>query len=135
MIFVDTSAWYAITVPTDPRHAVILSWYRSNSLPIVTTDYVVDETLTLLRARGEFDRAVVFGRQVFDLVSVPLRYLDRSELRRAWEIFRDQPLRRWSFTDCTSKAVIEQMHIKQVLTFDHHFQEFGGLTIMPNGRP
>jgi predicted nucleic acid-binding protein len=132
MVFVDTSAWYAMSVRADPAHAVTLSWYQSNRFPIVTTDYVVDETLTLLRARGEFDRAVLFGRRFFDLAELPIRYVDRSELRSAWETFRDQPFRRWSFTDCTSKAVIERMHIKYVLTFDRHFGEFGGLTIVPN---
>jgi uncharacterized protein len=131
MVFVDTSAWYAIAVPTDPGHAAVLSWYRSNRLPIVTTDFVVDETLTLLRARGESDRAIMFGRRFFDLAELPIRYVDRSELRWAWEIFRDQPLRRWSFTDCTSRAVIERMHIKYALTFDRHFAEFGGLTLVP----
>jgi predicted nucleic acid-binding protein len=135
MVFVDTSAWFAISVPRDPAHLATLSWYRSNRLPVVTTDYVVDETLTLLRSRGEFERAMIFGRRFFDLAELPIRYVDRSELRRAWDIFRDHPLRGWSFTDCTSRAVIERMHIKYVLTFDHHFREFGGLTVIPNGKP
>src|SRR5215204_4237754 len=121
MVFVDTGCWYAFTVPTDPGHSAVASWLRSNRLGVVTTDFVVDETLTLLRARGESDRAVTFGRRFFDLAEIAIRYVDGSELRRAWEIFRDQPLRQWSFTDCTSKAVIERMHIKHVLTFGHHF--------------
>ena len=61
--------------------------------------------------------------------------MDRSDIRRAWEHFRGAPLRDWSFTDCTSRAVIERLHIKHVLTFDHHFREFGGLTIVPDGQP
>jgi len=134
MVFVDTSAWYAFSVPTDPAHSVVLSWLRSNRRAIVTTDYVVDETLTLLRARGELERAVSFGRRSFDLEELPIRYVNRAEVLRAWELFRDQPLRRWSFTDCTSKAVIDSMHIKHVLTLDHHFKEFGGLTILPDGQ-
>ena len=39
--------------------------------------------------------------------------------------------RQWSFTDCTSRAVIERLHLKRVLTLDHHFREFGALEVIP----
>jgi predicted nucleic acid-binding protein len=131
MVFIDTSAWYASVVPSDPRHSDILAWYRANRLPLVTTDYVIDETLTLLRARGEPTRAVMLGRRFFDLDEGSVHYLERSDLRRAWELFRDHLSRGWSFTDCTSMAVIERLHIKHALTLDRHFSEFGGLTVVP----
>ncbi len=59
MIFVDTSAWYASVVPSDPNHAAAAAWLKENRLPLLTTDYVVDEILTLLkmRGRGEADAA------------------------------------------------------------------------------
>lgn len=129
--FVDTGVWYASVVPSDPRHAAVLDWFRRNNWPLLTTDYVIDETLTLLRARGERQRAVVLGRHFLDLNGVSIHFIDRTDLRRAWEAFRDQPEREWSFTDCTSKAVIERLHVKQALTFDHHFAEFGPLTLVP----
>ena len=131
MVFVDTSAWYASTVPSDPFHARILAWHRANQVALVTTDYVIDETLTLLRARGELARAVQFGRRFFDLAELPFRQVDKLDLRRAWEFFRDHPHRGRRFTDCTSRAVIERLHIKQALTFDHHFREFDGLAVVP----
>jgi predicted nucleic acid-binding protein len=53
MIFVDTGAWYASLVPTDPDHTTAAQWLATNRSPLLTTDYVVDETLTLLRSRGE----------------------------------------------------------------------------------
>jgi len=51
MIFVDTGAWYASLVPTDPDHTKAVQWLAGNDSPLLTTDYVIDETLTLLRAR------------------------------------------------------------------------------------
>jgi uncharacterized protein len=131
MTFVDTGGWYAIMVSTEPRHRKVLDWLNASSGPLITTDYVIDETLTLLRSRGEATRAVRFGRRIFDLSSHRVHYLRPDEIRRAWEVFRDQPEREWSFTDCTSKVVIERLHIKQALTFDHHFTEFGTLTLIP----
>jgi predicted nucleic acid-binding protein len=52
-IFVDTGAWFASIVPADPHHRRIVEFLHRNSLPLITSDYVIDETLTLLRARGE----------------------------------------------------------------------------------
>ena len=130
MTFVDTGAWFATMVPTDPRHRQVIGWVKASSGPLVTTEYVIDETLTFLRSRGHAVRAVRFGRQVLDLSAYAVHY-QRDELRLAWELFRDQPQRKWSFTDCTSMTVIERLHIKQVLTFDHHFGEFGALTLVP----
>jgi uncharacterized protein len=62
MIFVDTGAWYASLVPTDPDHTRAVQWLAQNHSPLVTTDYVIDETLTLLRARGERTRALALGK-------------------------------------------------------------------------
>ena len=47
MIFVDTGVWYSLLVPTDPNHQKTAKWFDSVAQPIVTSDYVVDETLTL----------------------------------------------------------------------------------------
>jgi predicted nucleic acid-binding protein len=66
MIFVDTSAWFAAVVPTDSDHPHATRWLAANSEQLLTTDYVIDETLTLLRARGERQRAKVLGKQFFE---------------------------------------------------------------------
>jgi len=66
MIFVDTSAWFAAIVPTDPDHANAARWLTANSQALITTDYIVDETLTLLRARGERQRARLLGERFFE---------------------------------------------------------------------
>jgi hypothetical protein len=129
--FVDSGAWYAIFVPADPQHQKITSWLRANPVPLFTSDYVVDETLTLFRARGQHLRAIEFGRSAFDLNTIAVHFLELSDLRRAWEVFRALPARNWSFTDCTSKAIIEKFHTHRALTFDKHFTEFAALEILP----
>ena len=50
-----------------------------------------------------------------------------SDFRDAWTLFRDNPGRSWSFTDCTSKIVMERLHVRRALSFDEHFKQFGGL--------
>jgi predicted nucleic acid-binding protein len=128
--FVDTSVWYASVVPTDPRHLAVTSWLRANNPPIITTDFVIDETLTLLRMRGQRSRAIVIGKRFFDLREVPIHHVGAADLSRAWEIFVQNPDRDWSFTDCTSRAVMERLHIKRALSLDNHFAEFG-IAVVP----
>jgi hypothetical protein len=64
MVFVDTSAWFASVVPDDPDHAAAIKWLRENERLLITTDYVVDEILTLLRARGQNRRAAALGSRL-----------------------------------------------------------------------
>ena len=129
-IFVDTGAWFASVIPSDPNHSKVLAFLQHNPLPLVTTDYVVDETLTLLRARGEAMKAVAFGRQLLDLQLANVVHTTPQIFSKAWELFRDQPTRGWSFTDCTSKVVMDELHIKRALFLDQHFREFAAIDVL-----
>ena len=50
-VFVDTSAWYAVADARDPDHPAVSAFMQSNPLPLITTTYVLDEMLTLVKAR------------------------------------------------------------------------------------
>jgi hypothetical protein len=130
-ISVDTSAWYAGIFARDPEHLRVVGSIRAAVAPLVTTDFVIDQTLTLLRARGHRSIAATFGRRMFDLREIKLHYVTPEEVWLAWEIFRDHPEHAWSFTDCTSFVVMQNYHIREVLTLDRHFAEFGTFEIVP----
>ena len=93
-VFVDTGAWFASLVPADRNHLKVVAFLQHNPLPLVTTDYIIDETLTLLRARGEAAKAVRLGRQLMDLQIANVVYVTPQIFSKAWELFRDQPARR-----------------------------------------
>jgi predicted nucleic acid-binding protein len=63
MNFVDTSAWFAAYVPSDPMHRAVQS-AMARADRLVTSDYILDETLTLLKARGHVDRAYRLGARL-----------------------------------------------------------------------
>lgn len=65
MIFVDTSGWFASIVPSDKDHEIARNWFLQNSEPLFTTDYVVDETLTLFKSRGEKIRSLQIAEEFF----------------------------------------------------------------------
>lgn len=131
MIFVDTGGWYASIVPTDPNHSAALNWLNHNSVPLFTTDYIVDETLTLLRARGERQRALHFGLNCFEGNVAVVYHLTEDDVGLAWNIFEQFGDKDWSFTDCTSKAVMEKLGITSAFAFDRHFEQFATVTVVP----
>lgn len=131
MIFVDTGAWFASMVPWDANHAVANHWLRQNQEPLLTTDFIADETITLLRARNEAVRAVQFGDLLFQGKLADLRFLSEAQVRDAWTILRTFADKDWSFTDCTSKLIIDQLAITKAFCFDQHFRQFGTVVVVP----
>jgi predicted nucleic acid-binding protein len=46
----------------------------------------------------------------------------------AWAVFeRFNQDKQWSFTDCTTKVVMDNLGLSQVFAFDHHFEQMGFL--------
>jgi predicted nucleic acid-binding protein len=131
MIFVDTGPWYASLVPTDPDHKSAVQWLAANHSPLLTTDYVIDETLTLLRVRGERKRALLLGAKFFHHNLAEIHKVTIADLTLAWKTFEQFDDKGWSFTDCTSKVVMEQLGITTAFAFDHHFHQFGTIRVVP----
>src|SRR3989440_5449058 len=131
MIFVDTGAWFALLVPEDSDHLAAESWLERNAQPLVTTDYVIDELLTLLRMRGQSHRAVKAGQTLLGEEIARIAWVSPADVRQGWDYFRQYHDKRWSFTDCVSRAVIERLGIRQAFAFDRHFRQFGTLDVVP----
>jgi predicted nucleic acid-binding protein len=131
MIFVDTGAWFACVVPWDANHGAAVAWIGENRETLVTTDYILDETLTLLRVRHELERALAFGQQLFGGQLGELYLVQEADLHEAWRVFRDFADKQWSFTDCTSKVAMEKLGLKTAFAFDQHFRQFGTVQVVP----
>ena len=43
----------------------------------------------------------------------------------AWKLFLDRPDKRYSFTDCTSFALMRRLGIEVALALDDHFRQEG----------
>ena len=130
-VFIDTSAWFAAAVPWDANHATAAAWFKRNQRPLVTTDFVLDETLTLLRARGENRRAIALGIRLFAGDLAMVHHLTPEQIQAAWQVFQQFRDKDWSFTDCTSKVAIEQLDCDRAVAFDEHFRQFGTAVVEP----
>jgi predicted nucleic acid-binding protein len=98
---------------------------------LVTTDYVVDETLTLLRVRGHLQRALALGTLFWEGQVARLEYLQPADLQQAWNIFSQFRDKAWSFTDCTSLAIMRRLGITAAVSLDAHFQQMPGISVRP----
>jgi predicted nucleic acid-binding protein len=71
------------------------------------------------------------GRQFFGGTIAAVHYLTEAELREAWHVFETFADKEWSFTDCTSKVLMEKLRIEWAFAFDQHFRQFGGVNVAP----
>jgi predicted nucleic acid-binding protein len=131
VILVDTGAWYALVERGDSNSAAARSWFRANRELLVTTDQVINELLTLLRARGKSRRAVTTGRRLLAGQAAKIEWVGEQDFRAAFEVFERFLDKEWSFTDCTSYAVIERLGLKKAFSFDRHFRQFGVVEVVP----
>ncbi len=112
----------------DPDHAKARSardgWLEEGGT-LVSTDYVVDETLTLLRMRLSLNAAERWWGLVDRSPRVCWEWIgpQRAEQARHW-LFRWRD-KRFSFTDCTSFVVMRDLGLRQALTSDEHFVQAG----------
>ena len=129
MIFVDTSAWVAISDARDGNHVRALGLQREllsgKSGRLITTDFVLDETLTLIRKRSGADPVRRFLDGLEASASVQQIWITPEHYRAARGLFLDQGQRFWSFTDCTSFVVMREFGISQAFSFDKDFREAG----------
>ncbi len=116
----------------DARHGEVTAFYDEQSAAgtrIYTTDFVLDEVITLLFRRAVFAEAVQFMEGVFSAAAeghLRVQEITPKLFEHAWALrrkYRDKP--RISFTDLTSFAVMNELGIRRVITEDEHFTQVG----------
>jgi predicted nucleic acid-binding protein len=130
-VFVDTGAWFAYFVRRDPDHNSARNWVSTNESSLVTSDYILDELFTLLKIRESHIVAVAAGRVLIEEKICQVIKLTPDDFTRAWSIFVQFSDKGWSFTDCTSKAIMERLSIPTAFSFDEHFEQFGSIIRVP----
>jgi hypothetical protein len=98
---------------------------------LITTDYVVDELLTLLKVRRELQRALIVGTELFQNRMARLEWVQPADILAAWDVFRRFQDKEWSFTDCVSSVIMQRLQIDRAFAFDEHFRQFGTVVVEP----
>ena len=98
---------------------------KGRNAHLITTNYIVDETLTLLRVRKNLEISLQFRDMLLEMShALKLIRITSQDESKAWEWF-PKPWSKLSFTDCTSFAVIRRLDLVTVATFDDHFARAG----------
>ena len=130
-ISVDTGAWYALLDKSDANHHAAVKLKDSLVHPLVTSNYIVDEVITLSRNRLGYEVAVEIGQKLWDeSIANLIRVIPQDE-KKAWEIFVTYHDKTFSFTDCTSFALMERIGITEAFAFDEHFTQYGRFIVLP----
>lgn len=127
-LFVDTAGWVAMA-DADDRRGVAARIVRDRWLAdggwLLTTDYIVAETLTVLRVRLGVDAAEAWWLQISASQRLRWEMMDPARAEKARAIFFRYRDKSFSFVDCTSFVVMRELRVTQALTLDDHFRQMG----------
>ena len=131
-VFIDMSAWDALEDRSDSNHVAAVRYratLRQERMPLYVTNFVLDECYTLLLQNVGYARTVVFKRMIDRMQTggvLVIVHVSEEIEKAAWEVFeRFNQDKTWSFTDCTTKVVMDSLAIQHIFAFDHHFDQMG----------
>jgi len=131
-VFLDTWGFKAFIDSKEEKHFKVVEflgnlWKKRGK--VVTSDYIIDETITLLATKLPFDKLKVFIEQLDKSVEtgfIELHWISSEDFEKAKALrmrFHDKP--RISFTDLTTMVVMEKNRITDIVTSDKHFNIVG----------
>lgn len=129
MIFIDTSAWYALSDAHDKDHLAVRKLFgRIGSGEFgkaVTTNYVQAEALTLVRTElglGLAEKLATGFESTKELRTIWIEPVHHAE---ALQLMFQRKDKEWSVVDCTSFVVMRALQIEVALSLDSDFAQAG----------
>jgi predicted nucleic acid-binding protein len=127
-VFLDTAALVALMNKKDQYHVQAvnkLDAHLKGSGQLLSTPHVFAETVTRILRRVSHAKAVEAGNLIHNESAIEIVTPDKQALDLAWEIFVKYDDQNFSFVDCISFAVMQQMKITHAFSFDNHFTIMG----------
>lgn len=125
MIFIDTSAIYALADKADPNHTNALKKFdlalKAGEV-FLTHNYILVETAALLNARLGLQSALLFLR---DAKAFNIEWIDINIHQEALKELEKLGRKGVSLIDCTTLVVMRKRGVKKILAFDPYFEEQG----------
>lgn len=125
MIFLDTSAIYALADKTDPNHMTAYNKFQDalkSGEVFVLHNYILLESAALLQARLGLPSAILFLK---DAKSFEVEWVDLELHEEALKELERVGKRGISLVDCTSFIVMRRRDVKKAFAFDPDFEDQG----------
>jgi predicted nucleic acid-binding protein len=132
VIFVDTTFWVGDADANDDFHEsahTVIEAVRTGRLsPALTTDFVLDETVTILGRRGGFgaDKASRVAGSVLASPRVFTVYVDEPLLAESLHLYPDFK-GKLSLTDVASVVTMRRYGVRDIFSHDRDFEGVAGL--------
>ena len=132
-VFVDTGGFFALLVVDDAHHQQARRTFDRGDAErwqFVTTNAVVTETYALLLARSREGRskAIAFLDGINDSGIRIERVRQKDELA-AIALVRSHRDKDYSLCDAYSFIVMRRLRIREAISFDRHFREYGTISV------
>ena len=127
-VYMDSSGFLALWDANDSYHSAacrLQQQLAKKRRRFLTSDYVLDETTTLLLVRHSHEAAADFLRAVLSSQAIKVEWVGTDRFRRAADFFQQHTDKQWSFTDCVSFIVMRELSIRDAFTTDQHFKQAG----------
>jgi len=125
-VFLDTGAFLALADEDDNYHTPAKSIYSDlllSKAQLLTSNFVLSETYTLIRSKVSHRAAVEFMKG-FDQTGIKVLRVGEAIERTAKVIFVRYDDKDFSFVDCTSFALIDHHRLDHAFAFDSHFRQY-----------
>ena len=126
-LFIDTSAFFAIINARDLNHDIALKFFKNdiNNFEVFSSDFVISETLTLIRRKMGSPIAFNWGGKIIQSNFIKILYSDENIFLDSWQTFIKFEDQDFSFIDCTSFLHMKENKIRCCFCFDTHFSIYG----------
>ncbi|MBS3920965.1 MAG: PIN domain-containing protein [Deltaproteobacteria bacterium] len=125
MIFLDTSAIYALADKNDPNHAAAYNKFQNvleSGETFLLHNYILLESVALFQERLGLPSAVLFLRNA---KSFEVEWVDMELHEEAVRELERIGKRGISLVDCTSFIVMKRRGVEKAFAFDPDFQDQG----------
>jgi len=133
VIYIDTGAFIARHLKRDQyNETAVTGWkdLQTKNERYFTSNFVLDETFTLLGSRAGYKFASQRARNIYLSDTITILRPDREAEIKALDLFEKYSNLEVSYTDCISFVLMSRNRIDRVFSFDKHF-EIAGFTIFP----
>ncbi len=128
LLFIDTSAWIALYDQDDAYHEDAVRFFTPDNLRLrrlipVTTNFIFSEVYTYFCR--DHSLAVIIGQSLKASKILKLLRVGEADEVKAWEIAQKYADKDFSYTDCTSFAVMQRLNCRKAFALDNHFRQMG----------